>query len=136
MIRAVVAVALVAIAVPGGAEERMPGKAVAVNYVKFKPGTTDRVDEIERKYFDPASEKVGNRPIVIRMASGEWDREYIFPLRGGMAQLDFRTSKEDEAFEAEIDRLAGGAGMAKKLLAEWGAAVERQKTEFGFSDQK
>ena len=127
--------ALLATAVPAFAQERETGKAVAVNLVKFKAGTIDRVNEIERKYFDPAAEKLGIKPIIIRMASGEWDREYIFPMKG-MSDLDYKTTKENIAWMAEVDTLAGGKGMALKLLAEWNAAVDRQRTEYGFSDAK
>lgn len=136
MIRATLALACLAFAMPAAAQERTPGKAVAINFVKFKPGATERIDEIERKYFDPAAEKLGIRPMIIRMASGQWDREYIFPMKGGMAELDYTTTKEQVAWLAEVDRLAGGAGMAKKLLAEWNSLVDRQTNDFGFSDQK
>lgn len=136
MIRQALLIGALCCAIPAIAQERVPGKAVSISYVKFKPNMADRINEIESKYFDPAAEKIGTRPIVIRMASGEWDREYIFPMRGGMAELDFKTNKDNDAWMAEVDRLAGGAGMAKKLLAEWDAAVDHQKSEYGFSDQK
>lgn len=136
MIRTILTVAALGLALPAAAQEKRDGHAVTVNFVKFKANTIDRIDEIERKYFDPAAEKLGIRPLIIRMASGEWDREYIFPMTGGMADLDFKSTKENEAWMAEVDRLAGGPGMAKKLLAEWGAAVERDRSEYGFSDKK
>ena len=136
MIRAVLALACLTLTLPAAAQERTPGKAVTVTFVKFKPGAAERIDEIESKYFDPAAEKFGIRPVIIRMASGQWDREYIFPMKGGMAELDYTTTKEQVAWLAEVDRLAGGAGMAKKLLAEWNSLIDRQTNEFGFSDQK
>lgn len=136
MFKALLLGAAICLATPAIAQEKETGKAVTVNYVKFKPGTIDRVSEIESKYFDPAAEKLGIRPIIIRMASGEWDREYIFPMKGGMADLDYKTTKENIAWMAEVDAMAGGKGMALKLLAEWNAAVDRQRNEFGFSDQK
>lgn len=136
MMKMFLAVACAALAVPAAAQEREAGTAVAVNLVKFKAGAIERVNEIEKKYFDPASRTVGNSPIIIRMASGEWDREYIFPMKGGMAELDYKSTKEFDAWKAEVDRLAGGKGMADKLMAEWNAAVDHQRTDYGFSDQK
>lgn len=121
---------------PAAAQEKEDGKAVTVQYVKFKAGTITRVSEIEHKYFDPASEKVGFRPIIIRMVTGEWDRAYIFPMPNGMATLDYKSTKEQAAWMAEVDNLAGGKGMAQKLLAEWDAAVDHQRSDVGFSDQK
>lgn len=114
--------------------ERQPGKAVNINLVKFKPGKIERINEIENKYFNPAAEKVGIKPVTIRMMSGEWDRQYIFPMPGGMAELDFRGTKEQAAWMAELDRLAGGPGTGEKLLAEWNAAVDRQTTEYGYQN--
>lgn len=134
MIRAIVAGLCLAIAVPAFAQEKEPGKAVNVNFVKFKPGMTKRINEIESKYFDPAAAKFGIKPIIIRMTSGEWDRGYVFPLSGGMADLDYQSTKEQVAWMAEVDRLAGGTGMARKLLDEWNAAVDRQRNDFGFMD--
>lgn len=136
MIKQVFAAAMLAlVAMPAAAQERTPGKAVQIHYVRFKPGTAERVDEIERKYFDPAAEKLGIRPIIIRMASGEWDKQYIFPMKA-MADLDYRDTPEEKAWLAEVDKLAGAPGSAQKLLAEWNAAVASDKRDFGFSDQK
>ena len=132
----VLGLALIAAALPVTAQEREPGKAVSISFVKFKPNMIDRVNEIESKYFDPADEKLGIKPVIIRMASGDWDREYIFPMKGGMADLDYKTTKDNIAWMAEVDALAGGKGMAVKLLAEWNAAVDHQRTEYGFSDAK
>lgn len=126
---------LMGLALPAGAQEREPGQPVAVHFVKFKPGSLDRISEIESKYFDPAADKVGIRPIIIRMASGDWDREYIFPMKS-MGDLDYITTPENKAWLAEVDKLAGGPGSAQKLLAEWGGAIVRDKHDFGFSDQK
>lgn len=131
----IAATLLIGLALPAAAQERVPGKAVTVHFVKFKSGSLDRVDEIERKYFDPAAEKLGIRPIIIRMASGDWDRQYIFPMKA-MADLDYASTPEEKAWLAEVDRLAGGAGMAQKLLIEWNAAIVRDKRDYGFSDQK
>jgi hypothetical protein len=132
----VLALGCLLVVAPAAAQEKADGKAVSIDFVKFKPNTVDRIDEIERKYFDPAAEKFGFRPTVIRFATGEWDREYIFPMPGGMADLGYKTTKEQIAWMAEVDRLAGGPGMGKKLLAEWDAAVERRSTDIGFSDAK
>lgn len=136
MLKQLIAASLLAgLAMPAVAQEREPGKPVAVQYVKFKPEALDRVSEIESKYFDPAAEKLGIRPIIIHMSSGDWDRVYLFPMKA-MADLDYRSTPEEKAWRAEVDKLAGGAGMAQKLLAEWNAAVVRDKRDFGFSDQK
>lgn len=131
----IAATLLIGMALPAAAQEREPGKAVAVHYVKFKPGSLDRINEIEHKYFDPAAEKVGIRPIIIRMASGDWDRQYIFPMKS-MGDLDYTSTPENKAWLAEVDKLAGAPGSVKKLLAEWESAVVRDKYDFGFSDQK
>lgn len=128
--------AALCLASPALAQEKQVGKAVSVQFVKFKPNTIERINEIESKYFDPAAEKLGIKPIIIKMTTGEWDREYIFPMPGGMAELDFKSTKEQEAWLAGVDALAGGKGMAQKLLTEWNAAVDHQRSELGFSDQK
>ncbi|MBX9730461.1 MAG: hypothetical protein K2X59_03965 [Sphingomonas sp.] len=136
MFKALILSVAICLSAPAIAQEKEAGKAVTINYVKFKAGTIDRVSEIESKYFDPAAEKLGIKPVIIRMASGEWDRTYVFPLPGGMASLDYKTTKEQVAWLAEVDSMAGGKGMAQKLLAEWNAAVDHQRSEFGFSNQK
>lgn len=136
MLKALVLGAALCLAMPAVAQEKEEGKAVTVNYVKFKRGKIDRVNEIESKYFNPASEKVGFRPIIIRMVTGEWDRAYVFPMPLGMATLDYKSTKEYDAWLVEIDKLAGSKGMAQKLLAEWAEAVDHERSDVGFSDQK
>ncbi|MGJ3649024.1 hypothetical protein ACLB0R_11190 [Sphingomonas sp. GlSt437] len=131
-----IALGCLLIAAPAAAQEKQDGKAVQVELIKFKAGTIDRVDEIESKYFDPAARKIGFSPVVIRFQTGPWDREYIFPMTGGMADLDYKATKDQIAWLAEVDRLAGGPGSAKKLLAEFDAAIERSTTDVGFSSQR
>jgi len=134
MRKALMIAAIISLAAPAVAQEKQAGKPVMVRLVKFKPGTIDRIDEIERKYFDPAAEKLGIRPIIIHMISGSWDRQYIFPMSGGMASLDYKENKADIAWRAELDQRAGGHAAAQKLLEEWGQAVANESSEFGFSD--
>ncbi|MFX7887131.1 hypothetical protein ABTK21_19680, partial [Acinetobacter baumannii] len=83
----IIALGLLAFAVPAAAQEKEDGKAVTVEFIKFKPGAAARIDEIETKSFDPAARKFGFSPLVVRFATGQWDREYIFPMPGGMADL-------------------------------------------------
>lgn len=129
-------IAAPAVAQDKAAPVKEDGKAVAVEYVKFKQGSLDRIDEIEAKYFDPAARKTGISPLVIRFNTGPWDREYIFPMPGGMADLDYRMSPSNAAWLAEVDRLAGGPGAGRKLLAEFDSNIERVSTDVGFSSQR
>jgi len=125
-----------ALTAPATAQEKEDGKAVRIEYIKFKPNTEARVDEIEAKYFDPAARKMGFSPMVVRFKTGPWDRLYVFPLVEGMAALDYKSTKTGAGWMAEVDRLAGGPGSAKKLLAEFGNDIERSSTDLGFMGQR
>lgn len=117
--------------------EKWAGTPVYIIMVKFKAGKTPRVDEIETKYFGPAAAKVGyGMPTIVRFLSGEWDREYIFPMVDGVAGMAYKTSDRDVAFMTAIGKIAGNPADAKKISEEWDAAVDRSTSYVGYSDSK
>lgn len=111
------------------------GVASSIYYVRFKAGSAARVEELETKFFIPASKSLGRDGVkVVNMETGPWHRIYIFPLVGGMASLDWKLSADDIKWRKALDAIPGSPG-AKKLLEDWNAAVERSENHLGFLQQ-
>lgn len=112
-------------------QPRMNADSMMVDMVKFKPGTTARLAEIE-KMFSQAN-KAANipDPMVVHFQTGPWDAVYIFTLPGGFADLGYVRSPTDVAFMNALAGVAGGKDKAEALLKEWDAAIENRVSNIG-----
>ena len=100
-----------------------------VEFIKFKEGMRDRAGEIVEKYFAPASKASGTpEPFEVHMQGGDWDYVLVWPLKGGMADLEWEDAPDDVAWMGALNKIAGGAPASKKLLDEWNGLIQRRVT--------
>lgn len=104
-----------------------------VTMMRFHAGKRDRAIEIIRDYMAKADRMAGTASGVhgIHLDTGEWDVIYVFPMKGGPADLAVRNSPDDAKWMAEMVKLAGSEDAAKKLMAEFDSLVAMQVTNVG-----
>lgn len=130
-----------ALAVPAVAQEAKPAlrentDAVHVDYYKFKAGTDERRQAIE-KLFDAAAKASGTAfPTVIHLMSGPWDAIYIFTLKSGFDDLNYSVGPEEAKWVNALAAANGGMAKAQALREEWNAMVERSSSEIGHIHRK
>lgn len=98
-----------------------------VEFIKFKEGSRDRAGEIVEKYFAPASANSKTMmPNEYHMQTGEWDYILIWPMAGGMADMEWQTSPDEVAWFGALNKLSGGEAQSKALIAEWNGLIARR----------
>lgn len=109
------------------AQKRQDVTYQSVEFLRFKPGKRERAGEIVEKYFAPASRASKTpEPVEYHLDSGEWDYVLFFPLKGGMADLEWETAPDDIAWMTSLNQIAGGEQQGRALLAEWDSLIERR----------
>lgn len=126
-----------AVAVPALSQtieaRRIPNaQFVRIEMIKFKPGGEDRAFELEDKYITPAWRLSGlSRPLEIHTQTGPWDRIYVYTLTGGLADMEWQTSKGRAALMNALARVSGSSQHAVQIMSEWDGLVERRETTIG-----
>lgn len=114
------------------AETREGVDYVQIQMIKFKPGGGKRAQELEEKYFFAADKAAGNSyPVIVHPQTGDWDAIYMFPMKGGLADMQYRMSPSDAAFMTALAKSIGGKAKAEKMLEEWDGLAERRVTNVG-----
>jgi hypothetical protein len=105
----------------------------SVTMTRFHTGKRDRALEIIKDYFAKADRMSGVDSVVhgIHLDTGEWDIIYVFPMKGGPADLAVRNSPDDAKWMAQMVKLAGSEDAAKKLIAEFDSLVAMSVTQVG-----
>jgi hypothetical protein len=106
---------------------------LSVQYVKYKTGKREEAMQIISEYFAPAAAKaeLAGPMLVIHFQTGEWDAAFVWPLKGGMADLEwYRTPDSVKWFET-LAELNGGVEAAEKIIARYQATVREMQTEVG-----
>lgn len=102
-----------------------------IEYLKFKPGSGNRWNELGEKYFGPATDEAGlKRPTVHWLMGGPWDIMMVFEMPRGMASLDSHASPEQAAFRKALIKVAGSEEEAKKIWEEDEALIANSVTTF------
>ena len=105
---------------------------VRIEMIKFKPGGEDRAFEIDDKYIAPAWRLSGlPPPLEIHTQTGPWDRFYVYTLTGGLADMEWQTSRDRAAFMNALARVSGSSQRAAQIMTEWDGLVERRETTIG-----
>ncbi len=133
---AVTVSALLLAGVPALAQEKVERNEAltfgTVEAFKFKPGTSQRVQELEDKFFLPAGRAAGLiDPIILHLNTGEWDAIYFFPTKLGLSVMEYRNSPDDVAFTAALGKMVGGVDKAKAMLKEWDDSIEKRVRHAG-----
>ena len=113
------------------AETRNDLSYMRVEMYKFKPGTGMRRAEIEAKFMAAGKAAGTPEPTIIHNETGAWDAIYVFPLREGLKELEYRTSPTDAAFMNALAKSEGGMDKAKALRKEWNDTVENELDNIG-----
>ena len=133
--------ALLVLALPAGAQEDDGGpmkqgddaRYVSVQYVKYKTGRREEAMQIINEYFAPAAAKAGLQGpmLAIHFQTGEWDAAFVWPLKGGMADLEWYRSPDSIKWFESLAELNGGAEEAEKIIARYQDTVREMQTEVG-----
>lgn len=136
----VCAVALV-LASPVGAQEDDGGpikqgddaRYLSVQYVKYKTGRREEAMQIITEYFGPAAVKAGLQGpmMAIHFQTGEWDAAFVWPLKGGMADLEWYRSPDSVKWFEALAELNEGSGEAEKIIKRYQDTVREMQTEVG-----
>ena len=104
-----------------------------VSMTRFLPGKRDRAIEIIKNYYAKADQMAGTGAGVhgIHLDTGEWDIIYVFPMKGGPADIAVRNSPDDAKWMAQMVKLAGSEDAAKKLIAEFDSLIAMHVTQVG-----
>lgn len=134
------AVALV-LASPASAQEDDSGpmkqgddaRYLSVQYVKYKTGRREEAMQIITEYFAPAAMKAGLQGpmMAIHFQTGEWDAAFVWPLDGGMADLEWYRSPDSVKWFGSLAALNGGAEEAEKIIKRYQDTVREMQTEVG-----
>ncbi|KIC93239.1 hypothetical protein [Flavihumibacter solisilvae] len=96
--------------------------------IDFKPGKNDRANEIIRNYFMKADQSAGlpGPSYALDLMSGDWDILVSFDMKGGVDDLNWEISPDDEKWMKAIGTLAGSPDKAKAILDEWASLIQRE----------
>lgn len=96
--------------------------------IDFKPGKNDRANEIIRNYFMKADQTAGisGPSFAVDLMSGEWDILVAFDMKGGVDDLNWEISPDDEKWMKAMGTLAGSPEKAKAILDEWAGLIQRE----------
>jgi hypothetical protein len=112
---------------------RIPNaKFVRIEMVKFKPGGEDEAFALEEKFLDPARKLSGVWPLAeYHTQTGPWDRITVYALEGGMADMEWQTTKARAKLMAALSKIAGGDEKAIEIMAQWDSLVEKRESSVG-----
>ncbi len=96
-----------------------------VIYVKFKQGHNDAAWEILYEKLQPASEKAGNRVLVLDFDSGIWTSAIYIPLPEGYGALEYPFSPRAKAFWEALSEQEGSLEAAQAVFKEWQGHIAR-----------
>jgi hypothetical protein len=104
-----------------------------VTMTRFLPGKRERALEIIKNYFAKADRNSGVNSGIhgIHLDSGEWDIIYVFPMKGGPADLALEGTPDDAKWMAEMVKLAGSQDAAEKIIAEFDSLIALSVTQIG-----
>ena len=105
-----------------------------LQFIKWKEDKSRRAHEII-EMFEKVDKALGwNDVIDFHMGTGEWDSIVAIRMRGGIAEMGWRTNPDGEKWDAEFARQVGGEEKAKALFAEFEGCIDQQRTEIGHID--
>jgi hypothetical protein len=135
------ALGLALVSVPGAVQAQTNALAeqpekltwVRIEMTRFHPGKRERAIEIIKNYFAKADQLSGVDSGVhgVHFDTGEWDIIYVFPMKGGPADMAEQTSPDEEKWMAQMVKLAGSEDAAKKIMDEYGTLVAAEVTQIG-----
>lgn len=111
------------------AERRENAAYYEALFVKFKPGKADEAYGYIYDHFVKADQKIGRKVMAFDLQTGDWDMVVFFPLKEGVAELNWSTTPTDEAWWKALAEQAGGAEKAQSMFQAYLETVAFSKSE-------
>ena len=100
-----------------------------IRYTDFKPGKMQEAMKIVDEIYGPARESAGlPEPTRYYNLDGQWDLTTIFPMAGGVSDLDWEVHPNTEKWMNALAQQCGGADKAKAVREQYLACVARVET--------
>ncbi|WP_224484589.1 hypothetical protein [Robertkochia aurantiaca] len=99
--------------------------------VDYAPGKYDQAKKFIEDYFIKASEKAGTSgPVMaLEMNSGTYDAMYIWHMKDGLDEMNWKTTADDVEWFKAMAELAGGQEKAQEIWQEYQSLVSSSKAE-------
>lgn len=131
---AAMAAGSLAVPVAAEAQELREVDWYRIQMIKWKEGKGERAHQII-EMFEKVDQALGwNDVIDFHMGTGEWDSIVAIKMRNGIAAMGWKTNPDNDKWEAEFARQAGGEDKAKALFAEFEECMLDSRTEIGHID--
>jgi hypothetical protein len=110
--------------------KRENARFVIVETWKFVPNGTARAEEIWERTYMPAMKEAGlPLPTVLHPDTGDWDYVIIYPLAGGITDLEYTNiSPSDAKWWALIEKKLGNPEKATEMGRELQRLIARKQT--------
>ena len=110
--------------------KRENARFVIVENIKFVPNGKERAEEIWIDHYVAAMKQAGvPLPTILHPDTGEWDYVIIYPLAGGITDLDYHNiSPSDAKWWAIVERKAGSADKALAMGQELQRLIARKES--------
>ncbi len=105
-----------------------------LRFIDLAPGAEgDFLDRMD-KYFNPAREKAGMKPITVHyLHNGQYDMLLVLDMPGGMATFDTHRNDTRVAFQAALLEIAGSEEALAKMREEGDKLVEGTRSIYSHS---
>ena len=105
-----------------------------IRMIKWKPGKAARAHEII-ELFEATDKALGwNDVMDFHMSTGPWNSIVAMKMRGGIAQMGWKTNPDGDAWDKKFAELNGGEEKAKALFAEFEECIQDQQVHIGHID--
>ena len=103
---------------------------LSVQYVKYMTGRREEAMQIITEYFGPAAMKaeLTGPMLAIHFQTGEWDAAFVWPLKSGMADLEWYRSPDSIKWFEALAELNGGTAEADKIVERYQDTVRERDT--------
>lgn len=105
-----------------------------IHMIKWKQGKRARAHEII-ELFEATDKALGwNDVMDFHMTTGPWHSIVAMKMRGGIAQMGWKSNPDGDAWDKKFAELNGGEEKAKALFAEFEECIQDQQTHIGHID--
>jgi hypothetical protein len=110
--------------------KRENARFVIVEQWKFVANGTARAEEIWERTYMPAMKEAGSPlPTILHPDTGEWDYMIIYPLAGGISDLEYTNiSPSDAKWWAIVEKKVGSPAKALEMGKELQSLIARKET--------
>ena len=100
-----------------------------IRNVEFKPGKQDEALKIINEVFEPAAQSAGlPMPVRYYHIDGAWDMTSVFPMEGGLDELNWEVHPNAEKWINALAQQCGGMDKAKATREQYLACVARAES--------